>query len=440
MNDDTSPAPAPSTALVPAASSPTPAERVHHPFSPSKLHCLDECAAFLSHGETSDAAEQGTFLHGLMDAMIQHTVKGAYKTTLEQVSAWLLKKHELAEDEVDFLRFCCKRVDLFLAKKPSQVLTEIQVAVTHPDGRPLNSGYLDVLYIFGETGIVQDFKFGWIPVAPAHENLQGQNYVLGCFLKFSKLNRIGLELVQPKLNWITSAVFERSKMHDIYVRLSKIIEQAEYAAAHPEEASRFMKPGNYCRFCQHAGKCTALSNYRAAAVSKFLGIPLPPSFKGLELTRPEDLCLARYWVDIIEQGVSEIKSSAFMVAENNGGELRCTLPGGKEIVYTMQERSADRSLGSAPEVAEALKEICSPEEVLGAADLAIGKLEAIVKTSMVELAKARGEKLTKKAAWEQVSSTLEALGLLTRPDNKIRFLKLQKESVKQITLPPQSEN
>ena len=72
------------------------------------------------------------------------------------------------------------------------------------------------------------------------------------------------------------------------------------------------------------------------------------------------------------------------------------------------------------------------EEILGAAELAIGKLEPIAKNALVEAAKARGEKLTKKAAWEQVCSTLEANSLLSRPDGKIRFLKRKKAAPKQI--------
>ena len=431
MNDTTLP-PASPTPMLAVAVIETPETRTHHKNSPSKMNYLDDCAAFTSRPGTSEAAEQGTFLHGLMEKMTTRAVKGEFKTTLEQLGAWLLKSHELSDDEVEYLRFCCKRVDVFLARRPTQVLTEIKVSVLHPHGEELNSGYLDTIYIFNDVAIVQDFKFGWEPVRSAHDNLQGLNYVLGCFQKFPQLNRIGVEFVQPKLNWVTSKVFERQHMHAYYVRLREVVERAVFTTEHPEDAQRYMKPGHYCQYCNRSGSCPMLANHRAIAASKYAMLPTPPSFKGLELTKPEDVALARYWVDIVEAGIEELKARAKEVAEANGGEIRCTLPNGLEVVYEIQERSCDRSLGSAPEVAEALKDIVSPQEVLGAADLAIGKLEAIAKNALVELARARGEKLTKKAAWEQVSSTLEAHGLLTRPETKIRFLKKKKEAQKQI--------
>ncbi len=422
MRETTSPEP---TQLpVPA----TVQTRAHHRYGASKMNYLDDCAAFTSKDGTSEAAEQGTFLHGLMDQMITRVVKGQAKTALEQVAAWVTKAHELSDDEVEYLRFCCKRVDAFLSRKPTAVHTEIAVSVKHPDGSELNHGFLDVFYVFGDVGILQDFKFGWEPVRPANDNLQGINYALGCFFKFRDVNRIGAEFVQPKLNWVTSHVFNRHDMFTLYKRLNDVVERAEFVKSNPQDAQRYMKPGHYCQYCALAGGCAVLANHRAVAATKYAGLPTPPSFKGLELTKPEDLALARYWVDIIEHGLKEVKARAFEVAEANGGVLRCTLPDGKEIVYEIQERSADRSLGSAPEVAEALKEFCSPEEILGAADLAITKLEPIAKNALVELAKARGEKLTKKAAWEQVQSTLEAQGLLTRPVNKIRFLKAKRET------------
>src|ERR1039457_529268 len=124
----------------------TPETRTHHKYSPSKMNYLDDCAAFTSREGTNEAAEQGTFLHGLMEQMTTRATKGDFKTTLEQLGAWLLKKHELGDEEVEYLRFCCKRVDVFLARKPTQVLTEVKVAVLHPDGTALNSGYLDTIY------------------------------------------------------------------------------------------------------------------------------------------------------------------------------------------------------------------------------------------------------------------------------------------------------
>jgi hypothetical protein len=404
------------------------------------MNYLDECAAFIGSDTRNEASEQGTFLHDLMEKMLKQVIAGKSKTTLEQVNTWVTRTHELADDEVEYLRICCHRVDLYLSKKPSKIVTELKVKVFNPDGSEFNSGYLDVLYLFADetVGIMQDFKFGWEPVRPPETNLQGMNYVLGCFQKFPKLQRIGVEFVQPKLSASPEGrTFERTSAQTIYDRLTEIVARAKFVtdvvgAETEKSVQQYMKPGNYCKYCARSANCAVLANMRATAATKFAGLPQPRSFKGLELKTPEDIALARYWVELFEAGAEEIKKRAYEVAEQTGGPLTATLPNGEEITYDMAERSVDRSLGSAVEVAEALKEVITPEEVLGAAELSIGKLEKLVKQAMVEAAQAAGEKLTKKAAWERISSTLEAMGLLSRPDKKIRYLKLRK-TTKQIS-------
>jgi hypothetical protein len=401
--------------------------RKHHKFGPSRMGYLDECAAFTSKPGTNEAAEEGTFLHDVMEKMLKEVVKGRAKTTLEQMSGWVAKSYELTDDQIAYLRFCCKKLDLFIAKRPTKIHTEIDVRVKHPDGKELNHGFLDVLFEFGKTGILIDFKFGAVPVAHARVNLQMKNYTLGGLQHFKHLERIGVIIIQPKLNSITEHMFARAEAPQIYEQLKGVIDRAEFVQRNPAKAQQFMKPGKYCEYCALSGSCAVLANHRGMAVSKYTGMPLPPSFKGLELTTPEDLALARYWVDIIETGLGEVKQRAREVAEANGGSISCTLPNGEVIVYEMQERSADRSLGDARQVADALKEICTYDEILGAAELAITKLEPIVKNAAVQMAAANGIKLTKKAAWEQAQASLEAQGLLTRPDGKIRFLKFKKQ-------------
>lgn len=409
--------------------------RTHHKYGPSKMGYIDECAAYKSSDGTSEAADQGTFLHDLMDKMLGHVKGGNATTTLEQIDKWVRPSVDLTDDEIEYLRFCCKRVDKYLASKPTKIFTEIDVRANDPiTGKNLNHGFLDVLFIFGDLGILIDFKFGWVAVKEASKNLQGVNYAVGCFQMFSELKRIGVEFQQPKLGRVTSTMFKREELAGMFGLLKLAVDRAEFVQANPDQAQKFMKAGTYCTYCALAGTCTVLNNMRLEAGSKFAGLPVPKAFSGLELASPEQIALARYYVDLIENGVGLIKSRAFELAEQNGGSISCTLPSGEVVTYQMQERNADRSLGSAVEVAEALKEIVSPEEILGAAELAITKLEPIVKNAFIELAKAEGRKLTKKAAWEQGVATLEAHGLLTRPDRKVKFLKLVK-STKQIEQP-----
>jgi hypothetical protein len=403
----------------------------HHRYGPSRMSYLDECAGFTSRSGTNDAAEEGTALHERMEAILQLVIKGIAKTACQGLNIYATD-HDLADDERDYLRFCCVRCDVYIVKKPVKIHTEINVTVKAESGVELNHGTLDVVFVWPEVAIIQDFKFGWVPVKHASKNLQGMNYALGVFQKFPGLNAVGVEFVQPKLNWSSAGSYKRVQMAEMYQRLADIIGRAEIVQAKPEEAQVFIKPGLYCQYCALSGSCAVLSNHRALAATKFNDLPQPVSFKGVSINDPAQIALARYWCDIIESGVKEIKQRAFELAELNGGEIACTLPNGEVITYAMAEKNADRSLGSPIEISEALKEFLTPEEILGAAELALGKLEPIATNALVETAKLRGERLTKKAAWGQVASTLEANGLLSRPDRKIRYLKRKKQAPKQL--------
>ena len=428
--------PTPSSEAVTSSPAPTPAapvadndaaNRVHHKHSPSKLAYLDECAAFTGSSGTNPAAEEGTFLHGIMDNLIKRVTKDGGFT-----AAYLAREisdKEVTDEQVEYLRFACKRVDFYLAGKPVRIHSEIKVRTKRTDGRELNSGYLDVFFVYANrTGVLLDFKFGWNPVKPASDNLQGFNYAVGCFRLFQDVDTIGIEFTQPKLNFVSTAVVQRNQVAELTRRMQAIVERAEYVIAHPEEAHKFMRAGSYCDYCARAGVCTALANMQAAAASKYAMIPMPPAMTGLELTKPEDLALARYWIEIIEKGFDGLKAKAQEVAEANGGRISCTLPDGREVAYEIQERGSPRVLGDAIEVASALEPMgIMPQEILGAADLAVTKLEAVCKDALVSIARAEGRKLTKKAAWEQVESVLIANGVLSQSDVRIRFLKQVKE-------------
>lgn len=410
------------------------AVRKHHKYGPSKLNYVDQCAGYTSSDKTSDASEEGTMLHDIMQKMLLAVVAKKYKTCMEQVKIWLPDNYELTDDQMEYIRECSKQCDVFIAKKPTAIHVEIDVRTHDESGKKeLNHGFLDVFFQFGRNGILIDFKFGWIPVKPAHANLQGKNYALGCFQKFLNVDTIGVRFIQPKLNVTSSAIFKRTQMADLYEELSQVITNAEHvqklAAAKDEKVQQYLKPGKYCTYCALADRCAKLANTRMMVVAKYNDIPMPETFKGLEITDPQQAALARYWAELATTCVDEVKTRAFELAQANGDEISCTLPNGEVITYQVRERGMNRSLGSAVEVAEALKEFMTADQVLGAAELSIGALEKIAKVAYVEYHKQQndGEKITLKKAWEIICSTLETNSLLSRPDGKIRFLQQVKQ-------------
>lgn len=407
------------------------ATRTHHKYGPSKLGYVELCAAYTGNSGTSEAAEQGTMLHGHMEKMIgKIAVTGGplgYTQTLPQVRDWVVKENELTDEEVHYLRLCCIEIDKMLARKPTKIHNEIAVEIKDGD-TVVTHGYLDVFMEFGNVGILTDFKFGWVPVKPASVNLQGLTYALGCFIKFPHIEKIGIYFLMPKLSWVSSHVVHRRDMVTIFERIKTVVAQAEYVQAHPEEAQKFMKAGKHCQYCSRIGNCPAQANMMALAATKYAAMPVPPNFQALEITSPEEIARLRYYVDIIEPAIEEIKRRAMEIAEANDGRISYTRPDGEVVLYEVQSRNVKRTLGLAMDVAETCKDFMSPEEVLGAAKLGLGDFLDIAKKALVNVRKGEGVKLTQKKAEEQITSLLSASGLLTSPDTKIRYLELQKQT------------
>lgn len=419
-----------------------PAERKHHKFGPSRLNYLASCAAFTNTDSTTEAAEEGTALHEIMEQLLKNVSAKKFKTTLEQLNSGVLAGQELTDEQRDYLRFCCKQCDKFIIQNPVNIVVEINLQIRDSTGtKELNHGFLDVAFIFANNvAIIQDFKFGWEPVKPANINLQGKNYAVGVFQLFRQLDKVGVQFIQPKLNYITSAIFKRTDMPALYEEIAEVISKAEDVQLGKIKPENVMVAGSYCKYCALASTCTTLANYRGLAVSKMENLPAPISFKGIQLSKPEDIALARYWVDVIETGVDEVKKKALEIAEANGGEISCTLPDGTVVCYEVREKNTDRKLGNALEVADTFKEFVTLEQILSLASLPLGPIETLLKEAVVENAKLQEQKLTKKAALEQVTATLEANGLITRPDGKIRFLKraVKTNQTKQIEEPKQT--
>jgi len=108
---------------------------------------------------------------------------------------------------------------------------------------------------------------------------------------------------------------------------------------------------------------------------------------------------------------------------NNGGQIEAVLPDGQVVRYEMKSRGVNRELGSAVEIAECLKDIVMPTQLLGAAKLGLEKTLELAAPALLEVNPEVG---TKKGAREAILSLLEAHGLVTKPDGKVEFLKRTK--------------
>lgn len=456
-------------------------ERQHHKYGPSVMNYLAACPGYRSRHGTNEAAEDGQRLHDVMEKVVLEVVP-----VLRMVEAGLrpvpsaeialrqvLQTETVTEEEELYLRFCCRELDKWLPKlKTTDLAVEQRVYVYHPDGNELNFGHYDLMIFFGKkVAILFDYKFGWIPVPPAQSNWQGKNYAVGTFQKYPHLEKLGVVFIQPKLHKVTQTTYARQDLYDMYLAVRGVIE----AADNPNSPRRV---GQYCDYCANAAGCTTLLNEGSKALAVYEGLPIPQGFAGLQINNAEDAVRALFVLDrlkVLLERSDELKTIAKDFAKANNGTLMAPLPDGRLITVELKSRATPRSVDSPGLVAEVLKDFISAEEVLGACDLNITTLEKIFADALVSKHKAQADalqasaeaeaqrlersgdltgaaqareeakgeakalRITKKRAIELLSDMLTAEGLLSRPDNKVEYLKVRVEKtvtpVKHITCP-----
>jgi len=451
----------PDPSLLAAALQPNHSARTHHRYGPSKLNAYAACPGYLPNDGESEASREGTRLHEIMDGLIE-VVKASPKghRTLAVLDARTQSGEiTISDDDYILLAYCCKELDRWLAMGWEEIHNEIRVTVPDPTGQELTSGHLDVLIVLrGGVGILVDFKFGWIPVPPAASNYQGKAYALGSFHKFPKLAKLGVLFVQPKLHKTTAASFRRDEMYDIFTAVQGVIRGAQ-------QPNPTLNVNPYCDFCSRAGSCPALVQTGALALQKSEPLPFPSTFSAIEIRTPEDVAKACYILDrletLLEESKSGIKAKALELAQaQENGILRVEIAPGQSVVVKACYRKRDRSVHHPALVAEALKDVLNPDQILACCDIALTKLEAVFADSYVAVSnnaaqrllesatveadntsdpkekkrllgeakqQAKEMKATKKEAKEIMASTLSAEGLMTRADGLISYATIRLE-------------
>lgn len=462
-----------------AAPAPNHAARTHHKNSPSKLPYLAACAGFENFDSgDNDAAEMGTRLHEYMDTIVKRWVASDRKKTLLQHLEIFSKEVAIDDIERHLMLLCIRELSNWINLQGAEFDLEITVEVKRADGTLLTKGHLDVLILLKTktSGLLLDYKFGWVRVKDAKDNEQGLAYALGCFNRYPQLETIAIMFLQPRLTPMkTTHVIKRSDFAETLNRISLVIERAEYVQQRgfTPETIQMLKTGTQCLYCAHTknGACPARLNVLSKTVTSALPLEFPANWAPEQITTPEQAALARYAVERIEDFLDPIKQRAKEIALSSAEQKISTrLANGEEVVYKIENHKYDRSLGKALDVAEALKDFLTLQEILGCADLSITKLSDVATNSIYEivnaaeqreraaleekhrieieagrLTKSAAEKelkalrqryanirITKKAATEQFEAILTTQGLLTRPDGTVPQLRRDKSGSKQL--------
>lgn len=414
---------------IPAPAEPDHSARKHARFSPSKLNYLDPavggCPGFHQDSSTSAAAEEGTEHHELLDKLIgEWWALGEHRGTLD---GYLFARRVALKwsDEADYLyRFCAEVVEKYLARATEVHRERTVHVVSLRDRAPVTWGHFDLLVVINDVGILVDWKFGSVAVEPADTNRQGFAYAAGALQKWFGLQKLGVIFAMPRLRWVTKAMFTRRDLETLVGTVEGIVRAAERmavrfdrdaASIRPDE----LNPGSACTYCTRAAECPGFLSKLQVAAPKFGGLPAPQDFNLDAIDTPQKAAVAHAWAHFLEEKLGSVKKKCLEIAKLNGGSLSAVDQEGNEIVFKVYRRGVDRTLGQAPLVADCLSPWVAPEQILAAADLALGRLEDIVVPAMQD----QDESLSKKDAKERLASHLEAHGLLSRPDGSIEYLR-----------------
>ena len=193
-------------------------------------------------------AHEGTLAHEVAEAIASAKINGLLWHLDNVVSRGITKEMiECAEEYADYIEE---------QKKSNNATVLLEVRVDFSPWVPDGFGTCDCLIIQDDTMTIIDYKYGQgVPVS-ATNNPQLRLYALGAMNDYGFLlgvKKIEMHIYQPRLNNIQADS----------LTVEELMEWAEKTVKPTAEKAIQGKgkynPGEHCRFCQHGGKCRALT-------------------------------------------------------------------------------------------------------------------------------------------------------------------------------------
>lgn len=320
------------------------ATRPHAEHSPSSLKNYEACPSFKGRSGTNPIAEAGTRIHEAVE-------KEDPSTLVDEV------ERSLAEWCLAFLAHTRGNK----GGSANHLASHQEIFLEMRLGDHSTYGTSDLLDLYSDgSGVLYDWKTGYGKVEDAEINAQVQAYAYGCFQAFPDLNELECYLVLPRRQEISHAVYRRSDMARIRLRLSTIIARAKLA-------QEYSPTEGVCEYCAKQGSCKALAE-KALVIGQKAGFEVPDSITtdGTPSDKGKLLKLANLLGDWSDATKKEI--------------LRQSLEDGQEVTgYRLDQRRTPRSIDNALVGYDAVKDLVSVEEYLLACPrVSLAELEKFV--------------------------------------------------------------
>lgn len=381
-------------------------ERIHHPYSPSKLQLLEACPKYASTFSESEAARTGTKQHNVAET-------GEDDVTLpdEKILA-VIEAQKFVEERVALYPGCTVIKEDYL---PIDHLT-----ILDPSGKPFEgttAGYLDIGIVSEDETVAEviDYKFGKNAVEKASNNLQGYSYLLGLHRRFPKIKRGIVWFFMPHRDECYGAEFLLTEFEAMYLRIRTVVQRAVEAKKDPNDFSMAVAHGG-CVFCDHIGRCPKVAEFALRTAKKYRPLEFPESISTNVFRDPAQITLGLKLAQVLK---------AFAEAYRSGATAK-TIDDQKFIPedYDLVQMSK-RTVADARKLGEFAKQYLTDpklvEEVEKLYDIPIGKLE-----KLIQLGAPRGQK---EATSEKFGEEAVKAGLI-KEGQPFAFLRQSKKSEK----------
>ena len=192
-------------------------------------------------------AEEGTLAHEVAEIIARERVHGSTRSLAEWKDGTTKEMIECAKEYADYIEE---------HKKSNDDLILLEQRVDFSPWVPDGFGTCDCIIIQDDTLTIIDYKYGQgVPVS-AVDNPQMKLYALGALNDYGialDVKKVEIHIFQPRLNNISTDS----------IAVEALTEWAEKTVKPVAEKAALGKgkyaPGEHCRFCQHGGKCRALT-------------------------------------------------------------------------------------------------------------------------------------------------------------------------------------
>jgi hypothetical protein len=364
--------------------------RAHAEHSPSALKMFEVCPGYKTREGTNWAADRGTRIHEALDSGDFSQLKD------EDEQAIAIK----CLDYVERISASKQNTGVKLLSSDNEIKFDIDLG-----GGEATFGTCDLCMLFSDnTAIMVDYKTGFGGIDDADINCQAWAYTIGGFQKFPEVESIDFYFLLPVRDEVSFASFTRDRLPEMQLRLQTIIKRAK--------AGEIFNPQpGICDYCGNQARCPALAQKALLIANRYSeGFKLPKNTAAAgEIDNPEDLAALLKLAPIMESWAEGVKSAALDKALNEGWSL----PG-----YRLTERKTPRSITSALQAYEAVKDTVSITDFLAACSkVSVPDLESFYSEGLPRGRKGRGK--------QELVDKLTDAGVL-RQEGVIHVLKAEK--------------